>query len=79
LWIVPIVYITSDKNLSINVDELIHIKKDELDPKLAFFTRLKHCPWDMINYLSCRTMIINPLSEFINDKYLDIKDWKEEN
>jgi len=64
----PTCVITSDKNLSINVDELIYIKKDELDPKLAFFTRLKHCPWDMINYLSCRTMIINPLSEFINDK-----------
>ena len=64
----PTCVITSDKNLRIGVDKLIYIERGESHPKFDFFTRLKHCPWDMINYLSCRTMIINPLSKFINDK-----------
>lgn len=65
----PTCVITSDKNLRIDVDKLIYIEREDSHPKFDFFTRLKHCPWDIINYLSNRTMVIKPLSNFITNKH----------
>jgi hypothetical protein len=64
----PTCVITSDKNLQINVDELIVVDKTDKHPEFDFFTYLKHCPWDVLNYLSNRTMIINNLKDHLSDK-----------
>lgn len=64
----PTCVITSDANLVVDVDELIYIPKGEYHPRYDIFTKLKHCPWDLINYVSCRCMIINPLHKFTSEK-----------
>ena len=80
----PTCVITSDKNLTLDVDELIFVPDppntapppcrrcasgcQEYCPKYDIFTKLKYCPFDLINYATCRCMIIKPLESFLSDK-----------
>lgn len=64
----PTCVITSDKSLEIDVDKLIFIPSDGKHPKFDVFTKLKHCPWEILNFICNRTMIINDITKFISHK-----------